>query len=118
MPVIHRNDVVGTLNLYSHQPNAFDDTAEHVARVTSGQAAAAIARSDVLTFAQQRRDQLQAHYDEAALVARAQGVLIAIQHCSAEQAHNLLRHAARTNRAALVSIAERILDTARQPPAP
>ena len=70
MPIHHHGDVVGTLNFYSFEPNAFDDTAEDIARLASSQAAHAIVRSDVLTAARQRRDQLQAHYDQTALVAR------------------------------------------------
>ena len=116
MPIIHDGDIVGTLNFYAHEPGAFDDTADHIARLASGQAAAAIVRSDVLIAAQRRRDQLQAHYDEAALVARAQGVLIATHHCSNEQARNLINHAATTEGDTLLTIAHRILDTARNNP--
>jgi GAF domain-containing protein len=113
MPIIHHGDVIGTLNFYSRHPDAFDDTADHIARLASGQAAHAIARSDVLTTARHRRDQLQAHYDEAALLARAQGVLIATERCSAEQARNLIHHAATTTGDTLLAIAGRILDAAR-----
>ena len=108
--------MVGTLNFYSFEPNAFDDTAEDIARLASSQAAHAIVRSDVLTAARQRRDQLQAHYDQTALVARAQGVLIATHHCSAEQARNLIHNAAAATSDSLLTIAQRILDTARRDP--
>lgn len=118
MPIIHHDAVVGTLNLYSHEPEAFDATSEHIARVASGQAAHAITRSHVLTAVRQRRDQLQARYDEHVLVARAQGVLIATQHCSAEQACNLIDHAAAATSDTLLTIAQRILDTARDSNAP
>jgi anti-anti-sigma factor len=113
MPIIHHGDVVGTLNFYSREPDAFDDTADHIARLASGQAAHAIARSDVLSPARERRDQLQAQYDEAALVARAQGALIAAERCSAEQARNLIHHAATVTGDTLLTIAQRVLDTAR-----
>jgi anti-anti-sigma factor len=113
-PIVHDGEVVGTLNLYAHEPSAFDDTAEHIALVASGQAAQAIARSDVLTATRIRRDQLQAHYDEKAIVARAQGVLIATQRCSAEQAANLIRHAATATDEPLLTVAWRILETARR----
>jgi anti-anti-sigma factor len=113
MPIVHRDDVVGTLNFYSRQPAAFDDAADHIARVVGGQAAQAITRSDVLSAARERRDQLQAHYDEAALAARAQGILVATQHCSVEQARNLIRHAAADTGDSPLTIAERILAAAR-----
>jgi anti-anti-sigma factor len=113
MPIVHDDDVIGTLNLYSNEPEAFDETAEDIARLTSSQAAQAIARSAILTGARHRRDQLQAHYDQSVLVARAQGVLIATQRCSAEQARNLLANAASATGDTLLTIAERILDHAR-----
>ena len=116
MPILHDHDVVGTLNFYSRDTDAFDETADHIARLASSQAANAIARSDVLTATRQRRDQLRAHYEEAAVAARAQGVLMATQSCSAEQARNLLHHAAATTGDSLLTIAQRILDSARNPP--
>jgi GAF domain-containing protein len=113
MPIVHHDDVVGTLNFYSHQPDAFDDTADHIARLASAEAAHAITRADVLSAARERREQLQARYDEGILVARAHGVVIAAQRCSTEQARNLLRHTAATTGDTLLTIAQRILDEAR-----
>jgi len=116
MPIVHHHDVVGTLNFYSHEADAFDDTAEQIARLVSGQVAAAIARSDVLSAARERRHQLQARYDETVLGARAQGVLIATQYCSTEQARNILQHAAQTTGDTILTISQRILETARNRP--
>ena len=116
MPINHRDDIIGTLNFYSYEPDAFDDNSDRIARLASAQAAQAIARSDVLTNAHQRRDQLQAHYDQTALVARAQGVVIATQQCSAEQARLLLQNAATTTGNTLITVAQRILETARNQP--
>jgi hypothetical protein len=113
MPITHDDGVVGTLNFYGRDPNAFDDTAEGIARLAGAQAAQAIVRCEAITAAHERRDQLQARYDEHALVARAQGVLMATQHCSADQARHLLANAAETTGDTPLTIAQRILATAQ-----
>ena len=117
IPINHRDDIVGTLNLYARAANAFDDDDTVTAQIAATQAANAIVRSDIVAAGHRLRDQLQAVYDEATLTARAQGVLIGIEHCSAEQAQHLLTHAANATGTSLAATAQRILDAARdQPP--
>jgi hypothetical protein len=55
------------------------------------------------------------HQPGDAVGARAQGVLIATR-CSVEQARNILQHAATTTGDTLVTVAQRILDTASKNP--
>ena len=113
MPIIHDADVVGTLNFYGRDTNVFDDTAEGIARLASTQAAEALARCEAITAAHERRDQLQALYDEQTLRPRAQGVLIASQRCSTEQARHLIDNAA-DQRDTPLTIAHRILAAAQR----
>lgn len=70
-----------------------------------------LVKSAALSTARSIRDQLQEHHDERALVAQAQGVLIALHDCSAAQAKDLIRNAADQNSEPLVTTAERILAT-------
>ncbi|HEX3087762.1 MAG TPA: GAF and ANTAR domain-containing protein [Ilumatobacteraceae bacterium] len=117
---IHYNDqVIGTLNLYSRQTDAFDDNDEAIALLVAVQAANAIAKSELLTSATSVRDQLQAQYDDRTLISRAQGVLMAVQECSTAQALRLMHSAANENMESLVVIATRILDAVQSdsPPA-
>jgi GAF domain-containing protein len=113
-PAIDHGHVVGSLNLYSRRPDAFDDTARDVALVMASEVAHALVRSAVLGTARVTRDNLQARHDESVLVARAQGVLMALHECSTAQAADLLRNAADRNGERLLTTAERILQAARE----
>ena len=120
MPITRHDDVIGTLNLYAHDANAFGDDDTDAARIAVAQAAHAITRSDFAAGAHQLRDRLQATYDEATLTARAEGILIALHDCSSEQARQLLANATAATGSTLVATAHRILDAARgaSPPSP
>jgi GAF domain-containing protein len=112
-PAIDHGHVVGSLNVYSHHVDAFDDRAHDTALVMAAEVAHALVRSAVLGTAHTTRDRLQEQHDEATLVARAQGVLMALHDCSVAQAHDLIRNAANTNAEQLRATAERILAAVR-----
>ncbi len=120
-PAIDHGTVVGSLNLYSRRAEGFDESARETAAVIAAEVANALVKSSVLDTAQQIRGQLQEEHDETALVSRAQGVLMAVQDCSAAQAGALIRNAAQDNAEAVIRTAERILATVRRddrPPPP
>jgi GAF domain-containing protein len=109
-PIRHDADIIGTLNLYSRDPDGFDEQAQRVADVTAAEAGTAILTSQMYQQARQRRDELQTVHDEDAQISQAQGALMAIELCSAEQAIGLLSHAADATGDDLVHVARRILD--------
>jgi GAF domain-containing protein len=110
-PIVDDGAVRGSLNLYSREPEAFDAEAEDLALVMAAEAATAIVKSDVLTVASEVRDKLQEQHDESVLVARAQGVLMAVNECSAAHAAALIGNAADQNGERIIRTAERILTT-------
>jgi len=112
-PAIDHGQVVGSLNVYSHHVDAFDDRAHDTALVMAAEIAHAVVRSATLATARTTRDRLQEQHDESVLVSRAQGVLIALHDCSVAQATDLIRNAADSNGERLVTTAERILETVR-----
>jgi AmiR/NasT family two-component response regulator len=110
--VEHEDNIVGSLNLYSHQRDAFDEQAEEMANVFAAEAAVAIVASETFRQAHEIRASLQEAHDETAQLSRAQGVLMAVHGCSAAQARTLIESAADANGERLVDTAERILHTA------
>jgi GAF domain-containing protein len=118
-PAIDHGMIVGSINIYSNAIDAFDDASRDVGTVLAAEVANAIAKSATLRRARDARQQLQQHYDEQTLVARAQGVLMSIEHCSAAQARNLISNAASEHGERLAQTAERILANvlSDQPPA-
>ena len=113
-PIFHRGEVVGTLNLYSLERDAFGAEDERIALVVAAEAAIVIATSFLFEHAHDLRSELQHEHDEFSGVSQAQGVLMAVQEVSAEQALRLLHSAASSNGERLIQVAQRILDAAAQ----
>jgi GAF domain-containing protein len=109
MPAIDHGTVVGSLNLYSRQANAFDDGAQDTATVIAAEVAHALVTSAMIGKARTTRDKLQESYDESVLLSQAEGVLMALHQCSAAQAAQLIRNAADHNAERLIATAERIV---------
>ena len=112
-PAIDHGMIVGSLNLYSQEPHAFDDSDTASTQVFAAEVANAIVKSATMRRVQGSLEDLQRDRDETTLVSRAQGVLMAIQDCSAVQARNLIANASRENGESLLRTAERILASAR-----
>jgi GAF domain-containing protein len=111
-PIFYDNRVIGTINTYSRVEQAFSDADADMAAIVATAAANAIAKTELLGTVQTIRDQLQAEFDEAAVVAQAQGILMAIQQCSAAQAEGIVRLAAEQNTETLIEVALRIIQAA------
>jgi len=114
IPIQHEDTTVGSLNLYSHQANGFDQHAEDAAHVFAAEAALAIVNSTVFDQAHQIRADLQEANDQAAQVSTAQGLLMGAHQISAAQAKALIQSAADSNGERLFEAAKRILDTASE----
>jgi GAF domain-containing protein len=108
-PAIDHGDVVGSLNVYSRMQEAFDEHDRQTGLVMAGEIASALVKSAVLSDATGLRDRLQEQHDTTLMVARAQGVMMAVQDCSAAQADDLIRAAADDNREPIIRTAERIV---------
>jgi GAF domain-containing protein len=108
-PAIDHGTVVGSLNLYSHVEEGFDEQARGTALVMAGEIANALIKSSVLATSRELRDQLQEQHDASVVTSRAEGVLMSIQDCSAAQAEVLLRNAAAANQEPIIRTTERIL---------
>jgi GAF domain-containing protein len=110
-PAIDHGTVVGSLNVYSHLEDAFDDDDSDTALIVAAEIAHALIKSAVMSEATELRAQLQEEHDSATLVSRAMGVLMGLHQCSQAQADDLIRRAADSNREPLVVVAERILSS-------
>jgi GAF domain-containing protein len=111
-PIRYDDATIGTLNIYSRKADAFDQHDRDTAALVCAEAAHAIAKSALFSAAKSVRDQLQVEYDERSLIASAEGLLVALQSCSAEQASTLIQNAADANAEPLIVTAQRILASA------
>jgi GAF domain-containing protein len=99
LPLQVGDEVIGALNLYSRQPEAFDERLRQNLGIFVTQAAAAL----TMVLRQARQDQVSAQLEQAlasrTTIDQAIGVLMAQQRCTADEAFALLRaHSQRNNR--------------------
>jgi GAF domain-containing protein len=110
---------VGVLNLYGSEPHAFDQAARQHAETFATQAATALTLA--LRNADQAEDtaQLEQALTSRTVIDQALGILMAEQHCTAEDAFDLLRaHSQNNNRKLRDVAADLITRVSGQPPGP
>jgi GAF domain-containing protein len=97
-------DNLGALNLYSREPNAFDDESEHVGLLFASHAAVAFADA-------QRLDQLTSAVETRDLIGQAKGILMERYRISADQAFRLLTRVSQQRNRKLRDLAAELTDT-------
>jgi len=108
VPATWGDEMVGTLNLYS-RTEPFDEKAETSAAVLAAEVAIAISRSPEFASARGVAEQAQRDVDDQMDIARATGLVMVNEDCTAQQAAGLLRNAAATDEKSVLEIAHRIL---------
>ncbi len=106
-----REDTLGSLNLYSVEPDAFDDDDVAVASVFAAHAAVALAGAT-------REAQLEAKADTRDVIGMAKGIIMARQEVSDDEAFSILCRASQRTNVKLREMAERIVRTPTPPQGP
>ena len=88
--------VLGALNLYATQPAAFDQDAIEMARTFAGYAAIAIANARLYQSTAALAENMRRAMETRAVIEQAKGILVAQQHCTPEQAFELLTRLSQT----------------------
>ncbi len=96
-------DTMGSLNLYSTKPNAFDDNDVAMASVFAAHAAVAMSSA-------KREENLERKADTRDLIGRAKGILMARSDIDDDQAFELLRRASQRLNIKLVAVAEKVVE--------
>lgn len=97
-------DNLGALNLYSHQPDAFDDDSEHVGLLVAAHAAIAYAGAKAL-------DQLHQGMDTRDLIGQAKGILIERYQITGDQAFSVLVRTSQDLNRKLRDVADELVRT-------
>ena len=82
--------VAGALNIYASQPAAFDPDAIDLAQTFGGYAAVAIANAHLYQATATLAENMRRAMETRAVIEQAKGILVAQQHCTPEQAFELL----------------------------
>ncbi len=109
VPVSLEDAPIGTLNVYSTQPHAWDDT-EVEAIQAFGRIVVSVLRTAVEAHVQGRiAEQLQYALDHRVVIEQAKGVLMEREGVDPRGAFELLRGRARANRERVVELATRVI---------
>lgn len=112
LPLLVRGVVVGSINIYAHDRDAFTDHAIGLAEQFAGPAAVSVGNLRVLHAAYTRAAQLQAALTNRAVIDQAIGVLRSRSGGSSEEAFDRLRQISQAENVKLVVIAQRLLEEA------
>ena len=110
MPLTANGRTVGALNLYSQQPDAFDDRSEEAAQPMVDYAAEVISTSAIYAYSLDMVDGLAETIESQALIDQATGVLMATEERSSAQALDRLRELALSSGESMRTVAKWVLE--------
>jgi len=107
-PMISRDKVIGTVNIYTAEERTFSDDEIDFVKAVAGQAAIAIENARLMSETLEMKRTLEARK----LIERAKGILVKRRRCDEDEAYRLMRKMAMDQKRRLVDIANRIIDAA------
>jgi GAF domain-containing protein len=104
--------VLGAMNIYAHQPDAFDEHAALVGELFAVPAAIAVQNAQVLAQARRLAAQLQTALTSRSTIDQAMGIVMSRVGCGPDEALDRLRKISQTENQKLHTIAQSICDEA------
>ena len=101
-------DLVGALNLYSKEVDAFDEDDAYTGTYLAAQIAVAVAET-------QQSDSLRIAALNRTIIGQAQGILMERYKIDAEEAFNVMRRVSQDNNIKVIRVADELVRTRRTP---
>ncbi len=108
--------MIGALNLHSLSEHSFTDADQQIGRLFATQAAIGLQNAQTHEAAVTLAQQLQEALESRATIEQAKGVLIARQHCTSEEAFELLVERSQHENRKLRLVADDVVRAAQQRP--
>jgi GAF domain-containing protein len=112
IPLLTADAVLGAMNVYAHQPDAFDEHATLIGQLFAVPAAIAVQNAQVLAQTRRLATQLQTALINRATIDQAMGIMMSRTGCNPEQAFDRLRRISQSENQKLHIVAQGILDEA------
>jgi GAF domain-containing protein len=109
LPLTAQGNVVGALNLYSREPEAFDAEAASLGLVVAGHVGLASQVSAAFFRHRDLAEQLAEAMRSRAVIEQAKGVIMAAQRCDADAAFDVLRSRSQRENLKLRDVAQSIV---------
>ncbi len=110
LPLLIADQVIGSINSYAHDRDAFAEHAVQLGSKFAGPAAVSVYNAQLLTAARERAEQLQRALGSRAVIDQAIGILRGRTGGSAEDAFDRLRRISQSENVKLAVIAQRVVD--------
>lgn len=112
LPLVTADGVLGAMNVYAHQRDAFDEHAALLGELFAVPAAIAVQNAQVLAQARRLTAQLQAALTSRSTIDQAMGILMSRVGCGPEEAFDRLRQLSQSENRKLHDVAHTLLDEA------
>jgi GAF domain-containing protein len=110
IPLLTGSGVLGAMNVYAHQTNAFDEHAAKVGELFAVPAAIAVQNAQVLAEAHSLATRLRTALTHRAVIDQALGILMGRHGCDANAASDRLRQLTEEGRTDLYNVAGQLVD--------
>ena len=115
LPMAAEGSIIGALNLYSREPEAFDAEAASVGEIVAAHAGLASQVSAAFFGHRDLAAQLSEAMQSRAVIEQAKGILMAVHRCDADAAFTHLVRISQTSNRKLRDVAEETVKTASTP---
>jgi GAF domain-containing protein len=112
LPLLLPDQVVGAINVYAREKDAFGDHAAELGELFAAPAAVAVHNAQILAQARTLASQLQTALSSRPVIDQAIGILRGRSGASAEEAFAKLRKMSQTDNVKLIDVARKLVDEA------
>lgn len=112
LPLLTSDGVLGAMNVYAHQRDAFDEHAALIGEAFAVPAAIAVQNAQVLAQTRRLASQLQAALSSRSTIDQAMGIVMSRVGCDPDEAFDRLRQLSQSEQQKLHTIAQNIRDEA------
>jgi GAF domain-containing protein len=112
LPLITPDGVVGAMNVYAHEKNAFDERSVDLGEIFAIPAAIAVQNAQVLARTQRLVDQLRSALETRGVIDRAIGIMMSRSGGTEQEAMERLRALSQQEHHKLAVVARQIVDEA------
>jgi GAF domain-containing protein len=112
LPLFGPERVVGAMNVYAHDKDAFSDHAAQIGELFAVPAAIAVLNAQVLAQAKRLAQQLRTALTSRAVIDQALGILMSRAGSTVEEAFDRLRQRSQADNVKLRDVAQRVVDEA------
>ena len=102
-------DAVGALNMYAREGRSFGPADERTAQLIGEHAAVLVERTRALLSSTRLNDQLRQAVATREIIGEAKGILMESQHCTRDEAFDILRRASQRENRKLRDLAEELV---------